>query len=208
MTSCKPVDTPISTFKVIVLPGYVFFDPTRFCQIISAHQYLSFTRPDIFFAINKACQFMHAPTDSYCAIVKHIMHYLQVTVSYGLHITRSSSFALYGFTDADWAGSIDDHKSTGDYLVFFNHTPISWKSSKQCTVAHSSTEAEYKALLDGIAKVIWLQYLLSDLHITTSFSPTIWHDNLGDTYLSVNPCRCIYQATFYYFYYFLIQASG
>jgi hypothetical protein len=45
--------------------------------------------------------------------------------SYGLHITRSYSFALHGFTDADWAGSIDDRKSTGGYLVFFGQTPIS-----------------------------------------------------------------------------------
>jgi hypothetical protein len=74
--------------------------------------------------------------------------------SYGLHITRSYSFALHGFTDADWAGSIDDRKSTGGYLVFFGQTPISWKSSKQRTFARSSTEAEYKALADDTTEVI------------------------------------------------------
>jgi hypothetical protein len=45
--------------------------------------------------------------------------------TYGLHITCSSSFALHGFTDTDWTGSIDDRKSTGGYLVFFGQTPIS-----------------------------------------------------------------------------------
>jgi hypothetical protein len=44
--------------------------------------------------------------------------------SYSLHITRNSLFALHGFIDADWAGNIDDHKSTGGYLVFFGHTLI------------------------------------------------------------------------------------
>jgi len=51
----------------------------------------------------------------------------------------------------------------GGYLVFFGQTPISWKSSKQRTVARSSTKAEYKALVDGTVEVIWLQYLLTDL---------------------------------------------
>jgi len=70
--------------------------------------------------------------------------------------------------------------------VFFGQTPISWKSGKQRTVARSSTEAEYKALADDIAEVIWLQYLLTDLQIPSASAPMIWCDNLGTTYLSVN----------------------
>jgi len=154
---------------------------------VGALQYLTFTRPDICFAVNKVCQFMHAPTDSYWAAVKRILRYLKGTTSYGFHITRGSSFALHGFTDADWAGSIDDRKSTGGYLIFFGQTPISWKSGKQRTVARSSTEAEYKALADGTAEVIWLQYLLTDLQVPSVSTPTIWCDNLGATYLPANP---------------------
>ena len=62
---------------------------------------------------------MYAPTYFNWGMVKHILHYLWGTTTYGLHIYCSSSFALRGFTDTDWAGSSDDHKSTGDYLVFF-----------------------------------------------------------------------------------------
>ena len=64
MTSCKPVDTPISTSKVTILPDPLFSDPTCFRQIVDALQYLTFMRPNICFAINKVCQFMHAPTNS------------------------------------------------------------------------------------------------------------------------------------------------
>jgi histone deacetylase 1/2 len=64
---------------------------------------------------------------------------------------------------------------------------ISWKSVKQRTVARSSTEAKYKALADGTVEVIWLQYLLTDLQVSSVSAPTIWCDNLGATYLSANP---------------------
>jgi len=69
---------------------------------------------------------MHSSTYSHWAAIKRILHYLKGTTTHGLHITRSSSFALYGFTDADWAGSVDNRKSTGGYLVFFGQTLISW----------------------------------------------------------------------------------
>ncbi|XP_073261962.1 uncharacterized protein [Populus alba] len=109
------------------------------------------------------------------------------TASYGLHITRDSSLSLHGFTDADWAGSIDDRKSTGGYLVYLGATPISWKSGKQRTIARSSTEAEYKALADGTAEILWIRSLLSELHFPLSSMTTLWCDNLGATFLSLNP---------------------
>jgi len=125
MISCKPVDTPISTCKVIILSDPLFSNPTRFCQIMGALQYLTFIRLDICFVINRVCQFMHAPTDSHRATVKRILCYLQGTTTYGLHITCSSSFALHGFTNADWTCSMNDCKSTGGYLFFFCQALIS-----------------------------------------------------------------------------------
>jgi len=110
-------------------------------------QYLTFTRPNICFAVNRVYQFMHAPIYSHWATVKHILRYLKGTTSYGFHITRSSLMIK---------------KSTSGYLVFFGQTPISWKSSKQRTITRSFTEVEYKALGDDTANVIWLQYLLTN----------------------------------------------
>jgi len=55
MTSCKPVDTPISPLKVTILPDNLFSNPTRFRQIVGAFQYLTFTQTDIYFAVNRVC---------------------------------------------------------------------------------------------------------------------------------------------------------
>ena len=129
---------------------------------------------------------MHAPTEGHWAAVKRILRYLKGTSSFGLHLTRDFFLSLHGFTDVDWAGNIDDRKSTGGYIVFLGTTPISWKSGKQRTVARSSTEVEYKALADGTAEVLWLRYLLSNLFFSLSSATIIWCDNLGATYLSVN----------------------
>jgi histone deacetylase 1/2 len=123
---------------------------------MGALQYLTFMRLNIYFVVNRVYQFMHSPTYSHWGVIKHILCYLQGMTTYDLHITRSSSSARHSFTDADWADSIDDRKSMSGYLVFFGQTPVSWKSSKQRTIARSSTEVEYKALADGIAEVIWL----------------------------------------------------
>ena len=68
---------------------------------------------------------MYASTEDHQAVIKRILRYLQATTSYGLHITRDSLLSLYGFTDVDWAGSIDDQKSISGYLVYFGSTPIS-----------------------------------------------------------------------------------
>jgi len=94
---------------------------------MGALQYLTFTHPNICFVVNRVCQFMHNPTDFHCIAVKCILRYLKGMTSYGFHISRGSFFALHDFTDADWAGSNDDRKSTGGYLVFFGQMSISWK---------------------------------------------------------------------------------
>ena len=124
MTSCKPVDTPASVAKLDLQSTELFSDATRFRQVVGALQYLTFTRPDICYAVNKVCQFMHAPTEGHWAAVKRILRYLKGTSSFCLHLTRDTTLSLHGFTDADWAGSIEDRKSTGGYMVFLGSTAI------------------------------------------------------------------------------------
>jgi histone deacetylase 1/2 len=162
-------------------------DSTQYRSIVGALQYLTLTRPDISFSVNKVCQFLHAPTTSHWSAVKRILRYIRGTLKVGLTFRRSSSLLLSAFSDADWAGCPDDRKSTGGFAVFVGPNLISWSARKQATVSRSSTEVEYKAIADATTELIWVEALLKELGIRLRQRPCIWCDNLGATYLSANP---------------------
>jgi len=94
----------------------LYFYSTRYSYIVGTLQYFIFTRPDICYVVNKMCQFMHALIEVYRAVVKFILDFFQPMTLYGLHITQGSSLSLHGFTNADRASNVDDHKSTSGYF--------------------------------------------------------------------------------------------
>ncbi|KAK2979557.1 hypothetical protein RJ640_027421 [Escallonia rubra] len=188
LSDAKPVHTPMSSSTQLSRHvGDPHPSPTVYRSIVGALQYLSFTRPDISFSVNKVAQFMQCPTSEHWSAVKRILRYLKETINFGLLLRRSPSLSLSAFSDADWAGCPDDRRSTSGYCVFLGPNLISWSSRKQPTVARSSTEAEYKALATVASEVDWLRSLLSELGFCSSQPPTLWCDNVGSVYLTLNP---------------------
>ncbi|GJZ02295.1 putative RNA-directed DNA polymerase [Tanacetum coccineum] len=204
LSNCNPVSSPMVTSSSLSLDdSTAFSNPVKYRQVVGSLQYVTLSRPDIAFAVNKVCQYMHAPTENHWSAVKRILRYLHGTVEHGMLIRRSSGSTLQAFTDvlwkgnpdtsleafsdADWAGDSDDRRSTGGFAIYLGSNLISWTARKQRTVSRSSTEAEYKALADTVAELTWLQALLHELGIRSSSTPILWCDNLGATYLSANP---------------------
>jgi hypothetical protein len=125
MTDCKPCSTPVDLkAKLAADSGPPVQDPSQFRSIAGALQYLTFTRPDISYAVQQVCLHMHDPRESHLTAMKRILRYLRGTPDYRLlRCSRSTDLVVY--TDADWAGCPDTRRSTSGYAVFLGDDLVS-----------------------------------------------------------------------------------
>jgi hypothetical protein len=187
MTTCKPCTSPfVSCSKVSSDVVESLIDPTPYRSLVGALQYLTFTCPDLSFAVNSLCQHMQNPTSAHMIAAKRVLRYVCGTLSHGI-LFQPGPMHLIVFTDADWAGNPVDRRSTTGFLVFLGNNLITWASKKQPTASRSSTEAEYRSLALGAAEVAWIRMLLCDLHIFLASCPTLWCDNTSAISLASNP---------------------
>ena len=94
---------------------------------------------------------------------------------------------LSGFTDLDWAGSVDDKKSTSGYLFSLGSGAVTWTSKKQQAVSLSSTEAKYRGTVKARCEVVWLRPMLGDMQMSPAGPTTPFVDNEGIIELAPNP---------------------
>lgn len=187
MADCKPLPTPmVSNLKLSNTVGSAFENPSLYRSIVGSLQYVTITRPELAFPVNKVCQFMQCPLDTHWKAVKRILRYLSGTKSLGLHLQKPSSLQLTGYSDSDWGSDPDDRKSTAGFCVYLGQNLISWSSKKQHSVSRSSTEAEYRGLASLVAELLWIRSLLSELQIPLPI-PTVYCDNIGAVLLAANP---------------------
>ena len=125
MTDCKTSSTPVNTqAKLSADLGDPVANPTAYRSLAGDLQYLTFTRPDLTYAVQQVCLHMHDPRESHLAALKRL-RYVRGTVDFGLVLHRSPSAELVVYTDADWAGCPDTRRSTSGYAVFLGGNLIS-----------------------------------------------------------------------------------
>ncbi|GJV91736.1 ribonuclease H-like domain-containing protein, partial [Tanacetum coccineum] len=136
MVSCKPSRTPVDTESKLGVDGDPVSDPTLYRSLAGSLKYLTFTRPDISYAVQHVCLHMHDPREPHLYALKRILRYVQGTLNYGLQLFSSSTTDLVAYSDADWAGCPTTRRST------------------------SGNEVEYRGVANAVAETCWLRNLL------------------------------------------------
>ncbi|XP_071704038.1 uncharacterized mitochondrial protein AtMg00810-like [Rutidosis leptorrhynchoides] len=187
MSNCKFVKTPVDTNgKMSSNSGPSYSDPTKFRSLAGALQYLTFTRPDISYAVQQICLHMHDPKECHMQALRRIIKYLRGTISHGLQLTKSSLSSLVSYTDADWGGCPDTRRSTSGYCVFLGGNLVSWSAKRQPTVSYSSVEPEYRGVANVVSESCWLRNILLELLCPISKATIVFCDNVSAIFLSGN----------------------
>ncbi|GJY96179.1 ribonuclease H-like domain-containing protein [Tanacetum coccineum] len=189
MVNCNPSRTPIDTDSKLGPDGVPVQDPTLYRSLAGGLQYLTFTRPDLSYAVQQVCLYMHDPREPHFAALKRILRYVQGTLELGLQLYASATTSLVGYTDADWAGCPSTRRSTSGYCVFLGDNLLSWSAKRQHTISRSSAEVEYRGVANVVAETAWIRNLLRDLHSPLLTSTLVYCDNVSAVYMSAKPVQ-------------------
>jgi hypothetical protein len=109
MEDCKPVTTPMQTScKLSKDDDSKSTDQRQYRSMIGSLLYVTTSRPDVMQAVGQVARFQAAPKESHVLAVKRIFRYLKGTKEFGLWYPKGKDLSLIAYTDADWAGCIDD----------------------------------------------------------------------------------------------------
>ena len=134
MFESKPVSTPVDTSTKLLkaTDEDQCVDQQLYQSAIGSLLCLSVgTRPDITYSVSTMARFSAKPTKQHWTALKRIMRYLKGTIDFGILYRSQGTKECVGFSDADWAGDLDDRKSMPGYLFQISGGAITWKSKKQ-----------------------------------------------------------------------------
>ncbi|GJU23025.1 ribonuclease H-like domain-containing protein [Tanacetum coccineum] len=189
MLNFNPCKTLVSTESKLGPDGDPVENPYLFLNLTGALQYLTFTRPDLSYAAQQICLYMHDPREPHYTALKRILRYVRGTLDHGLQLYASTTSQLTVYSDADWAGCPSTRRSTSGYCVFLGDNLISWSSKRQHVISRSSAEAEYRGVANAITETARVHNLLRDLLVPLRSATLVYCDNISVVYLSFNPVQ-------------------
>jgi hypothetical protein len=164
-------------------------DAREYKQMVGCLMYLLATRPDLTYSVCLVARFMDRPTEMHMMAIKRILRYLKGTLTHGVLYkhTANKELELVGFSDSDYAGDLNDRKSTSGYVFMLGTGAVSWSSKKQPIVTLSTTEAEYVAAAACACQCVWMRSVLEHLQVKQGEGTMILCDNSSSIKLSKNP---------------------
>jgi hypothetical protein len=147
------------------------------------------TRPDVSCALSMTSRYQANPGNDHWTAVKNILKYLKRTKEMFLVYGGAEELIVKGYTDASFQTDRDDSCSQSGFVFLLNGGAVSWRSSKQSTVADSTTEAEYIAVNEAAKEAVWMKKFIRDLGVVPSIQDPIeiFCDNEGAVILAKEP---------------------
>lgn len=146
---------------------------------------------------------MERPTEMHQAAMKRILRYLKGTINLRILYEKGKiNYRLEVWTDSDYAGDLDDRKSTSGYVFKLRTGDLSLSSKKQPIVTLSTTEAEFVTASSCACQAIWLRRILQHLGLAQEECTKLYCDNSSSIKLSKNPImhgRCKHIDVRYHF---------
>jgi hypothetical protein len=137
MDRCNPVKNPI-------VPGCKLskdeegtkVDASVFKQVVGSLMYLTATRPDLMYGVSLISRFMSCPTEQHWLAAKRLLRYLMGTMNLGIFYKKGGCKQLIAYSDSDFAGDIDDRKSTTGYVFIISSGAVSWSSKNSLLLVY------------------------------------------------------------------------
>jgi hypothetical protein len=188
MEDCKPVITPMQTScKLRKDDDSKSTDQRKYRSMIGSLLYVTTSRPDVMQEVGQVARFQAAPKESHVLAVKRIFRYLKGTKEFGLWYPKGKDLSLIAYTDVDWAGCIDDRRSTSGATFYLGECLVSWLRKKQSSISLSTAEAEYIATTTCCTQVLWMKQTLTDIQVEYDEPIPIYCDNTSAINISKNP---------------------
>ena len=113
---------------------------------------------------------MSDPGQSHWKVAKKVLRHLQGTKDLMLTYRCTDTLEVVGFSDSNYAGYVDDKKSTSGYIFMMAEGAVSWISVKQTLTTSSTMEVEYVVCCGATCHAIWLRNFISALEVVHSIS--------------------------------------
>ena len=160
-------------------------------SLVGALLYTLITRPDCAVAVNELARFLNNPGPCMWTAAKRVLRYFKGTKDFAVRLRSKSTHRgpnrTHAFVDSSHAGDKDERRSRCGHILYYNNSPIHWKTILQKRKALSTAEAEYRAATHCAKEVLWLRNLLSEIGRTEREPTTMYEDNKACIKMIENP---------------------